>query len=313
MAAAAAAAKAKPPARAMAKSRAGAPPKNAYRPPTTKSGIVKPATARQVAGSSVPPPGVAAAASSASAVATAAAAAKAAATGAAAIKSSQTQTKPSPKLVSKPAAKPPATSTKLPSTEATSAVRNKHPDVSASSSKVPVIGSTASASGLKPPLIQTKKDIEASAVASAQATGKPSQCVQPRIVTNESAAKEASVVTAQSAATGNVESEKDSVETNGNSEAESTVEGTVNASIKKEHASDDDHDTEKCPDICCQEARAVASGDVMTSINDTMTELVERNALEQKSKSSDSAELSRSSSCSDEVQKKEDVVRISSC
>ena len=400
IAAAAAAAKAKPPPRAMTKSKTGAPPKTAYRPPTTKSGVVKPATtltkgashvskstARPIAGSSVPPPRVAAAASSASAVATAAAAAKAAVSAATATKSSTAQTKPCPKLVSNPvSAKSSATSTKLPSTAATSVAPNKHPSAAAASSNVAVNGSTPSggrttamnsstasprkspaaavSSPAKPVLASPQPPVASSSV---KGSAPRKEVHSGEGVAAASVPKESPVVAAQSAATahratvggpedeehGIVDSEKGSAETHAKSDLKATVkvedvayeketqvgsepatpsakgspsllrksapvsakpaEGTLNASVKKEHAPDEEHDEEKCSDECCQETRAAASGDVKASASGTVTELLDRNALEGKSQSSDSAELSRSSSCSDEVQKKEGVVRISSC
>lgn len=90
--------------------------------------------------------------------------------------------------------------------------------------------------------------------------------------------------------------------------------------VKPEHGADGVHDEATCPDECCAESRATAVGDAVDVACDavTGTDPAEHSIQEEKSQtpsqSPESAEdLSRSSSCSDEVTKNEGVVRIGSC
>jgi len=265
------------------------------------------------------------------------------------------------------------------------------PAVGATKSVQPTVAATSSAVAVeKQPEVAVETKVKAAVKSAALTSGKPSSGVQPRIVTVESAAKEAPVaaavakkVTTAPHVLSNATAEPISAETNPivkiadrvgtqvkteqvspekaagfenkpvaddaavkcsdspsqesppptaavpaapspivkaenepRSEIAALARKTTNCTVEqKEHCSDEEHNEENCPDECCAESRAAAAGDVKENANAVVMDPSEQTTPEEKtnslSRSPDSADLS--SSCSDEVKKNEDVVRISSC
>ena len=92
-----------------------------------------------------------------------------------------------------------------------------------------------------------------------------------------------------------------------------TEASTGNVAAKKEHGSEEDHDEENCQDECCTESRG-AIDDMTNSEREYGVDPLEITHEEKsRTRSPESADMSHSSSCSDEVKKNADVVRISSC